>query len=103
MVGGESTAEPPGGRMSLPDTAVPWPLVGRELELAAFDAVWAVLLRQLMDAGIVRLALGEALFELGAPVGAEAVLAAADAGARDDQEKLAVAVVRVARRWRWCG
>ncbi|MEY9928116.1 DNA-binding CsgD family transcriptional regulator [Catenulispora sp. GP43] len=41
-----------------------------------------------------RLALGEALFELGAPVGAEAVLAAADAGARDDQEKLAVAVVR---------
>ncbi|MEZ0111435.1 DNA-binding CsgD family transcriptional regulator [Catenulispora sp. EB89] len=41
-----------------------------------------------------RLALGEALFELGAPVGAEAVLAAADAGARGDQEKLSVAVVR---------
>jgi len=41
-----------------------------------------------------RLALGEALFELGAPVGAEAVLAAADAGARGDAEKLAVAVVR---------
>ncbi|MEY9854973.1 DNA-binding CsgD family transcriptional regulator [Catenulispora sp. GAS73] len=41
-----------------------------------------------------RLALGEALFELGAPVGAEAVLAAAYAGARGDQEKLSVAVVR---------
>lgn len=41
-----------------------------------------------------RLALGEALFELGDPVGAEAVLAAADAGARGDQEKLSVAVVR---------
>jgi DNA-binding CsgD family transcriptional regulator len=41
-----------------------------------------------------RLALGEALFELGAPAGAEAVLAAADAGAREDPEKLAVAVVR---------
>lgn len=27
--------------MSVPDTAVPWPLVGRELELACFDAVWA--------------------------------------------------------------
>lgn len=41
-----------------------------------------------------RLSLGEALFELGAPDRAEAVLAAADAGACGDAEKLAVAVVR---------
>lgn len=41
-----------------------------------------------------RLALGEALGELGAPMAAEAVLAAAAAGARDDSETLAVAVVR---------
>jgi hypothetical protein len=41
-----------------------------------------------------RLALGEALFELGAPARAETVLAAADAGAVGDGEKAAVAVVR---------
>lgn len=27
--------------MSVPDTAVPWPLVGREVDIACFDAVWA--------------------------------------------------------------